>query len=451
MAIGTFHQMRSRVNLGSSNWFLDQQNHIGLVEKKETRESLKGLHFIQHMLGYGPFGYHSIQRTIEKVAEECRQELIGLLLPHFDAIQTQPEPDRFRDDLSAALGMIDKIDTIDRMKEAMHTKVRSQFCNHATTLGKCCLLATTALEKVRKIFQVFRRNQITKSFWIVDRVKQVLGYGPLGYHTIKKAMEQAAKRCSQQLNGPHLQSMQKIQTGRMQELTIEQIGTVLNVIDRVEQINQAHLDMQKKAQIKFLDETTGLGNAVLQVTSALEFIRKMFGKDPLPLQRVTVYDLLLRPLAASSCLWRAKKEGALMELYFAASGYSHQLKLYKNKKLLGHLVFRKDTEEKQDTQRDILTIELSSAKDPEANDLFYRFLSHFVRAAHISHIKYEPGIEKLVNTNTLTPFAEKEMREETLVKLQNFESILEKLENGSPFPNLFPMRGIVTATAAALL
>ncbi|HUD01602.1 MAG TPA: hypothetical protein VMR37_04700 [Rhabdochlamydiaceae bacterium] len=450
MAIATFHQMRSYVNLGPSNWFQDRQTHIVLVEKKETRESLKGLQFIQHVFGYGPFGYHSIQRTIERVAEECRQELISPLLPHFEAIQAQPEPDRFKDDLIAALRMIDKIDTTESMKEAMHKKVRSQFFEHATTLGKCCLLATTALEKVRKIFQAFRRNKITKSLWFIDRVKQIFGYGPLGYHTIKAAMEQAAKKCSERLIDPHAPSMEKIQTGRMGELTIDQIGTVLNVLERVEQIEQNHLDMQKRAQIKFLDETTGLGNGVLQMTSAMEFIRKMFRTNPQTLQRMAVYELLIRPIAASSCLWRAKKVGALMELYFAASGYSHELKLFKNKKLQGHLVFRKDTEEKNDAQIDILTIELSSAKDPEANEVFYRFLVHLIRGARISH-KYEPGIEKLVKPEVQTSFAEKEMVKETVLKLENFASILEKLENGTPFPNLVSMRGIVAATAAGLV
>ncbi len=444
-ANAAFQSLHLRVMMGSSLWLQDQQNTIGVVGKTETKKSLKGFEFIKHALGYGPFGYHCIQRTIEKAAQACIQENTAVIMEHLKALQTEPQPDKFQQDLDVAFITIDQIDKNQSKKDEMLKKVRSVFFQHATILGKCCLLATTALEKIRKIFLVFRRNTSTKSFWIVDRFKHILGFGPLGYHTLNRAMEETAKKCRLELCKHSIELIKKTQTD--EPLSVEEIGQVMNVLDRREQIDHVYSDIQQRFRTKFFSEATVLSIGILQTTSVLEYLRKLFRKEPFslpPVSLFTVYESLFKPYASSSLLWQANKGTDVLQLYFAMSGYSQQIELYKNKKFVGHVLFSQDTLLQNESEIHLLKIHSLSALDPDANHLFFCFLQHL----KIPDKRYENGIAPLAIPTEVVSYTETQTIKETMIKLKKFESIVQKVKNGSPFPHLLEMTNIIKAAEA---
>ena len=142
-----------------NDWLKSNQGVIERVQKIYAKNRLTRWQKIQHFLGYGPVGFHTINYTIEQIAQKCIHDCVQ---PFKDTIQkirshqikdcTKEEEDQARLDLAHLREIIRLIYKTHQGKHQLLNNVRIKFYRQFdTTLSKCAFAMAGILDIIRSI------------------------------------------------------------------------------------------------------------------------------------------------------------------------------------------------------------------------------------------------------------------------------------------------------------
>lgn len=135
-----------------ADWLRINKGVIERVLKAEAKNTLTAWQKAQHFFGYGTVGFHTLNHTIEKIAEQCIHDLVLPIQESFKKIQSgnlkklsPAEQAQIRDTLTS-------IYKVQQEKRDLLDKVRVKFYREFdTTLSKCAFAMASILEMIRSI------------------------------------------------------------------------------------------------------------------------------------------------------------------------------------------------------------------------------------------------------------------------------------------------------------
>jgi hypothetical protein len=442
--IQVFYQMRDNFLLIPSNWAQYKNNTVELLDKKEAWSSLSPFGRLKHAFGYGPLGYHTLNDAVEKVAQAAIREMEKSVTDHLrsldgdkiEDLSTETPEDTMK--LDVVLKALDDLDAFKSSKRDILQIVHAKFFDHNSLLSKCCLLTTILLRKIRRIFE---KNLL--------ELQQTCGFGPLGYHRVRTMIEHVTMQCMQDLSKSVLDSLSKIEAGKIDELSDLQTGYVIDTMDKIDAIRMTQQELLQKAWTHYSLRADTLSRWCLRIVSFLKSWTRL-KRDSfsyLPSEHVKwlrsqahqkIVNIFLEQLKLFQkpiLLWEGKKDAHLFKLFLITSRSSQQLQFFRNDYRMGHVVFCQDR--KQD--KIFLSIMNYEFKDRDAQDFLLFFVQKLAVEANVHEIQWH---EKELETPLEKPtYCEGKMSE----PLQPLEGLLEEAQKKRVFTNLIPMRYFLSA------
>jgi hypothetical protein len=441
-----FYQLRDSFLLIQGNWLQYKDNQVELLDKNEARSSLTKRGCLEHAFGYGPLGYHTLNATVERVAQALIGNCEESIAEHLNSLQGEkieglsPETLEKTIGLPVLLQVINNIETIQQTKLEILKTIRIKFFNHNSILSKCCLRATIILRSLGRTFQKTALAQI---------VKGAFGGEAFRYHALQATIEHVAARCIWDLTQPIQAYVSQMRNGQVDGLSYEQFETVIKVMRTIHEIQLVKQELIKKAWAHFFVRAHVLSKLCMHAVSLAHRLQQCLRPAPLYLSPqlvktlrlksqqkiVDAYLLRLKPYQKPVLLWQGEKSEHLRDLYLITSRYSQQLLLYRDNQRLGQIVFCKDFKD----NRSILTVTHYNFKETEAQDFLVLFLHRLSQVAKMSQIKW---YEKEIDAPTELPgYSNVKMSEE----LQPLQTLLEEAEKEGIFTNLISVKMIFAA------
>lgn len=441
-----FYQVRDSFLLIQGNWLQCKDNQVQLLDKKEALSSLTKRGCLQHVFGYGPLGYHTLNAAVERVAQALIGNCEESIKDHLQSLQGEkieglsPETLEKTIRLYVLLQIIHNIETIQQTKLEILKTIRAKFFDHNSILSKCCLVTTIILRSIGRIFQ--------KAF-LVQAVKGTFGSGTFRYHALQATIEHVATRCICDLTQSIQDNLSKIQKGKMDELSYEQFEAVIQVMRTIHGIQLIKQELIQKAWDHFFVGAHAFSKLCMYAAALAHRLRQRLKPAPLYLSTqfvkvlrfksrqkiVDTFLMQLKPYQKPVLLWQGKKDEHLMDLYLTTSRYSQQLLLHRDNQRIGQIVFCKDRKD----ERSILTVTQYSFKDTEAQDFLVHILNRLSQVSKMSPIKW---YEKEINVLSEIPvYSNIKIIEE----LQPLQKLLEEAEKEGIFTNLIPVNMILKA------
>jgi hypothetical protein len=443
-----FNQARDLVSL-PGNWLGLKNNCLLAQDKTVAKQSLRRMAFIQHTLGYGPAGYHTINRAIERLAHDCVEDDTASLLDHLKCVQADPLPAQFGQDMNNTLSMMSKLEKTEDYKLKILSMVRERFYHRKTLLGKSCLAITSCVEVLRRLVGRFRKEKIIRS------LKEAFGYGPLGYLTLQAIVQNVAQQCIDKILESHLLALQQLQAENADPLKPEQIEPVAQMLDAIYNLSTNRQDIQRKLDRIFWEENNILGKCCLLASRAIEKIGGLFRKKPAaaPLPFQSSYDLYEKLVNADlefHPLWTAQAGTDTLRLSLATTARCHQIKLYKNDRYIGHAVFRQDAVQQEKHFVRVLAIADWAFEYPSAPDkaVIYNFLMKLHEEAQTARLTWDPGVPIIPVPEQTREYTNSETTKEQLHRQQPLIRKMQDKPEENPFSNLFDFQSIVDAARA---
>lgn len=442
-AIQVFYQMRDSFLLIPSNWVQYKDSKIALHDKKEACSSLSPFGRLKHAFGYGPLGYHTLNDAVEKVAQAAIREMEESIIDHLRSLEgdkiedlsTETPEDTMK--LDVVLKALDDLEAFKNAKREILQIVHTKFFDHNSLLSKCCLLTTILLRKIRRIFQ---KNLL--------ELQQTCGFGPLGYHRVRAMIEHVTMQCMQDLSKFVLDSLSKIEAGKIDELSDAQTGYVIDAMDKIDAIRMTQQELLQKAwdhfsvrantvsrwctrTVSFLKSWTRLKRDAFSYLPS-EHVKRLRSQSNQKI--VNTFLQQLKPFQKPILLWEGKKDPHLFKLFLTTSRCSQQLQFFREDHRIGHVVFCQDR--KQD--KIFLSIINYEFKDQEVQDFLLYFLHKLAVEANVHEIQWR---EKELETPLEKPTYSEGKMGETL----HLEGLLEEAQKKRVFTNLIPIKYFLTA------
>jgi hypothetical protein len=390
LATAAFNRVRDCVSLRGS-WLQSSPQGLTAQHKPNARQSLSRVGKLQHTLGYGPYGYHTICRAVERAAQQCIQEDLSSLLLHLQNVQAKPEPENFYRDLHNALRMMQKIQSLHETQHLLLKELRERFFHNKKIICRWILIGTIAFEALKRVFRPVQIDPATRSRRIVDQIKHLFGQGPLGYFSLHALILQSAAQYQGQIAQPHLEAMKKV----VDSSAAQQLVPVLTKLEEIEEQKQKLLHALQEQEWA---HQAGLKRGCLLTAQALYNIYFLFKKpqpDPIALRsKDALLHLLLESDREFHPLWQAQAGDATWRMDFSTTSRCHQIKLYKNNSYAGHAIFGQDVVQEDRNFVYVLAITDWSGTE-EAAGLLYRFLHHLRDKADTKAIRYDPAVPEL--------------------------------------------------------
>lgn len=286
------------------------------------------------------------------------------------------------------------------------------------------------------------------------------GYGPWGFHTLSRYIDQTAYEFMQFQIFSQLKNIEKIKSGRILELNKKEFELLIETMHTLDRVKLNTAALKKKILQDHFHSAKWWKKCLLALTIAFEKIKALYLKLRYGESRTLIpyfSSLSLENMRANAIearhqmyelnshfkkphlLWKGHSQKNTYHLTLTFSRVSQQLKLYKNHQFQGQVVFSKMNKTAADEQT-LLIFYSAVIKNPETGHLFATFFNKLLTQEVAEDHRKFPDVPDLL----LMGKPPQMVRED--ISYQDLSELHKKiLQDSELFPDMIPIPELIKA------